>query len=66
MTSKNKYRKQIQSIYLTADMLQEIKEEAIRLDRSISWVIQRAWKLAHLDVSRTYTLNNDEYEKDED
>jgi uncharacterized small protein (TIGR04563 family) len=33
-------------------MLQEIEEEAVRLDRSVSWVVQRAWKLGRADIKR--------------
>jgi uncharacterized small protein (TIGR04563 family) len=35
-----------QSLYFPEEMLVEIREEATRLDRSLSWVVQRAWKLA--------------------
>jgi uncharacterized small protein (TIGR04563 family) len=31
-------------------MLVEIREEATRLDRSLSWIVQRAWKLARKQV----------------
>jgi uncharacterized small protein (TIGR04563 family) len=34
-------------------MLKEIEREAARLDRSVSWVVQRAWKLARDDLKRT-------------
>jgi uncharacterized small protein (TIGR04563 family) len=27
-------------------MLEEIRNEAARLDRSLSWIVQRAWKVA--------------------
>ncbi len=36
--------KRKQSLYFPADLLQEMQEEAKRLDRSLSWVVQRAWK----------------------
>lgn len=39
-----------QSLYFPGDMLQEMKEEAARLDRSLSWVVQRAWKLSKGDI----------------
>jgi uncharacterized small protein (TIGR04563 family) len=39
-----------QSLYFPEGMLQEVKEQAARLDRSMSWVIQRAWKLAAQQV----------------
>lgn len=35
-----------QSIYLPEDMRVEIVNESIRQDRSISWMIQKAWKLS--------------------
>jgi len=36
--------KRKQSLYMPDGMLEEIKTEAARLDRSLSWVVQRAWK----------------------
>jgi uncharacterized small protein (TIGR04563 family) len=33
-------------------MLQEIEQEAVRLDRSVSWVVQRAWKLARAELHK--------------
>lgn len=39
-----------QSLYFPKDMLEEIRQEAQRLDRSLSWIVQRAWKVAKRDV----------------
>jgi uncharacterized small protein (TIGR04563 family) len=39
-----------QSLYFPDEMLQEIRDEAERLDRSLSWVVQRAWKIARKQV----------------
>lgn len=39
-----------QSLYFPGSMLQEMKEEAARLDRSLSWVVQRAWKLSKGEI----------------
>jgi uncharacterized small protein (TIGR04563 family) len=39
-----------QSLYFPEEMLAEINSEAIRLDRSLSWVMQRAWKVARRDL----------------
>ena len=39
-----------QSLYFPDDMLLEIHEEAVRLDRSLSWIVQRAWKVARKQV----------------
>jgi uncharacterized small protein (TIGR04563 family) len=35
-----------QSLYFPREMLEEIRNEAARLDRSLSWIVQRAWKVA--------------------
>lgn len=34
------------SLYFPQEMQDEIKSEADRLDRSLSWVLTKAWKLA--------------------
>ncbi len=44
MTAPNDKRKQ--SLYFPEDMLEEIQREATRQDRSLSWLVQRAWALA--------------------
>ena len=31
-------------VYLDADVLEEMKQEAIRQDRPLSWIAQRAWR----------------------
>jgi uncharacterized small protein (TIGR04563 family) len=33
-------------------MLDDIKAEAARLDRSLSWVVQRAWKTARAEIRK--------------
>lgn len=33
-----------QSLYFPEDLLLEIRREAARLDRSLSWIVQFAWK----------------------
>lgn len=44
--------KRKQSLYFPEDMLAEIQSEANRLDRSISWVVQRAWMIARKEIER--------------
>ena len=39
-----------QSIYLPAPMLAEIQEAARLQDRPLSWIIQKAWKLARAQI----------------
>jgi uncharacterized small protein (TIGR04563 family) len=53
----SKTDKRKQSLYFPESMLQEIKEEAARLDRSLSWVVQRAWKLARLEIKKLPSVN---------
>ena len=50
--------KRKQSLYFPESMLQEIKDEAARLDRSLSWVVQRAWKLARLEIKKLPSVND--------
>jgi uncharacterized small protein (TIGR04563 family) len=40
------------TLYFNAAVLGETQHEAIRQDRSISWIIQAAWKLARDEVRR--------------
>jgi uncharacterized small protein (TIGR04563 family) len=54
--------KRKQSLYFPEAMLQEIKDEAARLDRSLSWVVQRAWKMARLDIKKIPSVNDVEEE----
>ena len=46
--SKSDKRKQ--SLYFPEVMLDEIQKEAQRLQRSMSWVVQRAWKHARKEI----------------
>jgi uncharacterized small protein (TIGR04563 family) len=42
--------KRKQSLYFPEEMLKEIGAEATRQDRSLSWIVQRAWKAAYKDI----------------
>jgi uncharacterized small protein (TIGR04563 family) len=42
--------KRKQSLYFPEVMLDEIQKEALRLQRSMSWVVQRAWKHARKEI----------------
>ena len=44
--------KRKQSLYFPEDMLEEISKEAMRQDRSLSWVVQQAWKIAKESIGR--------------
>lgn len=57
--------KRKQSLYFPESMLQEIKDEAARLDRSLSWVVQRAWKMARLEIKKIPSVNDVEDDGEE-
>ena len=47
MTGNDKRK---QSLYFPETMLKEITDEATRQDRSISWIVQKAWKAARKTI----------------
>jgi uncharacterized small protein (TIGR04563 family) len=44
--------KQKQSLYFPEETLREITREANRLDRSLSWTVQQAWRLAREEIKK--------------
>lgn len=40
------------SFYFPDWMSRELEAEAARLDRSTSWILQRAWKLARAEIAQ--------------
>jgi uncharacterized small protein (TIGR04563 family) len=50
--------KRKQSLYFPEDMLTEIQEEATRQDRSMSWIVQQAWRLARNEITRFPSVND--------
>ncbi len=50
--------KRKQSLYFPEDMLQEIITEAARLDRSLSWVMQKAWQIARPELRKIPSVND--------
>ncbi len=44
--------KRKQSLYFPEHMLNEIQTEANRQDRSLSWIVQQAWRVARGDIHR--------------
>ena len=57
--------KRKQSLYFPEDMLTEITAEAARQDRSLSWIVQKAWKIARREICQ-YPSVNEPSEDDED
>lgn len=52
--------KRKQSLYFPEQMLKQIKQEAVRQDRSLSWIVQRAWLIAHKELQRIPSTNEAE------
>ncbi len=50
--------KQKQSLYFPKEMLAEIMRESIRLDRSLSWMVQQAWRIAREEVGKLPSIDH--------
>jgi uncharacterized small protein (TIGR04563 family) len=50
--------KRKQSLYFPEEMLKEIGAEATRQDRSLSWIVQKAWKAARKDLLTIPSVND--------
>lgn len=50
--------KRKKSLYFPQSMLQEIEREALRLDRSISWIVQRCVKIGLPEVKKLPSHND--------
>ena len=50
LSGMNVTDKRKQSLYFPEEMLKEIGAEATRQDRSLSWIVQKAWKAARKDI----------------
>lgn len=40
-----------QSLYFPEEMLREMQQQALRLDRSLSWIVQQAWRAARAHLA---------------
>jgi uncharacterized small protein (TIGR04563 family) len=49
--------KRKQSLYFPEEMLSDIKREALRQDRSLSWIVQQAWRLARNEIKKLPSIN---------
>ena len=50
--------KRKQSLYFPEEMLRQMQEEAIRQDRSLSWIVQQAWRIARGEITRFPSVND--------
>ncbi len=44
--------KRKQSLYFPEETLLEIQQEANRQDRSLSWIVQQAWRTARAQIAK--------------
>ena len=44
-----------QSIYMEVAIVRELRSEAARQQRTLSWLMQRAWALAREDIKKLRT-----------
>jgi len=44
--------KRKQSLYFPEETLLEIQEQATRQDRSLSWIVQQAWRAARAQIAK--------------
>lgn len=65
MSSANKTDKRKQSVYFPVDMLDEIQAEALRQDRTVSWIVQRAWKVAREEIMKYPSINDPSLDDEE-
>ena len=49
--------KRKQSLYFPEEMLKQIQHEAARQDRSLSWIVQKAWKIARKEIEKFPSVN---------
>lgn len=47
-----------QSLYFPQTMLEEMQKEAKRQDRSLSWIVQQAWRVARGDLRKIPSAND--------
>lgn len=50
--------KRKQSLYFPEEYLEEIRAESIRQDRSMSWIVQKAWEIARDKVKQFPSAND--------
>ena len=50
--------KRKQSLYFPEAMLKEIQAEANRQDRSLSCIVQQAWRVARVEIKRFPSVND--------
>lgn len=60
----SKADKRKQSLYFPESMLEELKQEQFRLDRSLSWIVQRCVKYGLPEIKKLPSINDPDDEVD--
>lgn len=58
--------KRKQSLYFPESMLQDVQHEAARLDRSLSWIVQRCVKIGLPEIRKLPSVNDITEDGEED
>lgn len=63
MTTTDKRKR---SLYFPDNILREMQSEAKRQERSLSWIVQYAWRIARAEMMRLPSVGSANYQHDED
>lgn len=63
MTTTDKRKR---SLYFPDNILREMQSEAKRQERSLSWIVQYAWRIARSELMRLPSVGNSGFNDDED
>lgn len=63
MTTTDKRKR---SLYFPDNILREMQSEAKRQERSLSWIVQYAWRIARSELMRLPSVGSSGFREDED
>lgn len=63
MTTTDKRKR---SLYFPDNILREMQEEAKRQERSLSWIVQYAWRVARAELMRLPSVGSSGYREEDD
>lgn len=58
--------KRKRSLYFPDPILREMQLEAKRQERSLSWIVQYAWRIARNELMRLPSVGDQDYDEDPD
>lgn len=63
MTTTDKRKR---SLYFPDNILREMQSEAKRQERSLSWIVQYAWRIARAELMRLPSVGDSNFQDDDD